>query len=112
MELVAESGQEIEKEIFEYKNRLNELRQANEKLEDENLDFAEEAAAANVEIEEMRAMINAEATQRAALEAYIKTLKVEVIEMFDPNMAEHVKNEDTLNSYEDENDDAPLPEAS
>lgn len=111
LEMVAETGHEIEIEILEYKNRLNELRQANEKLEDENIDFMEETAAANVEIEEMRAMINAEATQRAALEAYIKTLKVEVIEMFDPSMAEHVKNVDTLNDYENDNDDAPLPES-
>jgi hypothetical protein len=91
---VAEEHANIQSEIAEFKNRLNELQVVNARLENENIDLVDAAAATNKNLEEMRAMIEREAAQRAALETYIKQLKNEVIELYDPEKAEKIREQD------------------
>ncbi len=112
-ELVASEHANIQSEINEFQSRLHELKAVNERLENENIELLDQAAATNKNLEEMRAMIEREAAQRAALESYIKQLKNEVIQLYDPEQAEVLKEREERDEAEaDEIEvDAPLPEA-
>lgn len=99
-EEVAEEQANIQTEIAEFKNRLNELQVVNDRLENENTDLIDQAAATNKNLEEMRVMIEREAAQRTALEAYIKQLKNEVIELYDPDKAEQLRERQNMEDEE------------
>ncbi|KAJ3391018.1 Membrane-associated guanylate kinase, WW and PDZ domain-containing protein 3 [Lobulomyces angularis] len=103
----------LQKEIDAYQVKLRELRAVNEKLQQDNEYLAENSKQQNDGLIEMRNMIEMEAAQRAALEQYIKQLKMEVIQLYNPEEADKVK------QLEEENEanadelivDAPLPES-
>jgi hypothetical protein len=103
-EEAAAEQEDMNQEILDFQNRLREIQMANDKMEGENDQLIVENNKANKELDDIRNMIEAEATQRANLENYIKSLKLEVIEMYDPNKAEQMR-ELTL----DDEEEAPLP---
>jgi predicted nuclease with TOPRIM domain len=93
----------LQQEIEEFQNRLVELSAVNARLETENEGFMQDATDANANLEEMRAMIETEAAQRNALESYIKQLKTEVLQLYNPDDAGAVEDNEHLVM------DAPLP---
>lgn len=74
-------------EIEAFQQRLHELKAVNERLEQENAHVADENGHHQANLEDMRNMIELEATQRNALESYIKQLKSEVLQLYNPDDA-------------------------
>lgn len=103
---VAEEFSRLQQEIEEFQNRLTELKDVNDRLEQENKEFMQDATEANTNTEELRNMIEMEAAQRNALESYIKQLKSEVLQLYDP---ENAPEEEELKDHIIM--DAPLPES-
>jgi hypothetical protein len=109
-EYVTEEHEAIQLEIDEFQNRLTELHAVNERLANENMDLVEQTETTNHHLLEMREMIEAEARQRQVLEDYIRSLKTEVIGLFDPEQAEHIRGYDELMRDPEQEETAPLPE--
>lgn len=109
-EYVTEEHEAIQFEIDEFQNRLAELHAVNERLAIENMDLVEQAETTNHNLMEMREMIEAEAHQRRVLEDYIRSLKTEVIGLFDPDQAEHIRGYDELMRDPEHEETAPLPD--
>lgn len=95
----------LQKEIEEFQNRLTDLQDVNARLENENQEFTQDATDANANLEEMRGMIETEAAQRNALESYIKQLKTEVLQLYNPDEEAAEETSDHVVM------DAPLPTA-
>lgn len=72
-------------EISDFQTKVLELREVNERLENDNKQLANESKQQADAIAEMKQMIEMEATQRNALDAYIKQLKNDVLGLYVPN---------------------------
>ncbi|KAJ3222839.1 Membrane-associated guanylate kinase, WW and PDZ domain-containing protein 2 [Clydaea vesicula] len=106
-ERIRREHSDIEREIAAFQLRLQELQRVNERLESENREFQGHNDETNQNITEMREMIELEAEQRTALEAYIKQLKLEVLQLANPEEADRLKMEEE--SKENDVENAPLP---
>lgn len=106
-EEVAAEQEEVNQEILDFQNRLKEIQMANERMEGDNNQLIVENVKATKDLDEIRNMIEAEAAQRAALESYIKSLKLEVIEMYDPDKAEQMRG--VADGDSEEEQEQPLP---
>ncbi|KAJ3221614.1 Membrane-associated guanylate kinase, WW and PDZ domain-containing protein 2 [Clydaea vesicula] len=105
LELFNNQHEKLKREIEEYQLKIKELNSVNERLEQNTNALIEGNREAHDGINEMRQMIEAEALQRAALEDYIKQLKSEVVQLYDPNAVPSTETE-----TKPAHSDAPLPE--
>ncbi|RKO85778.1 hypothetical protein BDK51DRAFT_47614 [Blyttiomyces helicus] len=108
-EQVAQEHARLKADIADFQARLEELKALNERLNHENMHLMEAAQATNQELGEVRNMIEVEAAQRAALEAYIVQLKQEVLAMVNPADAEAARVVDEQAAAEAKEEEALPP---
>ena len=104
---ISRDHQRLVDEVTVVQSRLLELNTANKKLESDNYELANKNKTQNNELEQLRLMIEMEAAQRNALEEYIRQLKQEVLQRYNPVIAEEILLNDA--KANDEVVDAPLP---
>jgi chromosome segregation ATPase len=83
-------------EIAEFQTRLQELKNVNQRLEHDNDQTAQATASHRGNLDEIRNQIELEAAQRNALESYIKQLKAEVMQLYNPEEADNIMEQDEL----------------